>query len=167
MTDNFGSLRQAMSDLSEHGGSTDMYERSLRKSRQSQRRITVTTAVAVAVVAAVGGTVALAAADRPNLSAPVADEPPGPSAASPSSPGCPSAKDLQQLVELPTGWSFVPSGVQCAQGWAAIAVKRPASGNGIYLFHYKAGTGWRYYDEGTGWNCKDLGLTEATTFCAL
>ncbi|WP_276320374.1 hypothetical protein [Micromonospora zingiberis] len=38
MTDNLGPLRQAMSDLSEHGGSVDLYERSLRKSRQSNLR---------------------------------------------------------------------------------------------------------------------------------
>jgi hypothetical protein len=159
MTDNFGSLRQAMSDLSEHGGSTDMYERSLRRSRRTQRRIAVTSAAAAAVVLAVGGTIAFSAAHRPGPSTPVATNPP------PTGPVCPSAPALEGLVELPTGFSFVPGSVQCAQGWAAVGLKRPAAGDGVYLFHYKTGTGWRYYDEGTGWDCEDLRITGPAPFC--
>ena len=159
MTDDFGSLRQAMSDLSEHGGTTDMYERSLRRSRQSQRRIAATT-TAAAVVVATG--VVLTVADRPDPSAPVA----GPGTASPSSPTCPAAGTLEQLIELPAGWSFLPAAaVQCSQGWATVAVKRPAPGAFAYLFHYQPGTGWRYYDQGSSWACKDLDLTEPAPFC--
>ena len=81
MTDDFGPLRQAMSDLAEHGGSTDMYERTLRKSRRAQRRAAFTTAsAAAAVVFAIGGAIAVATTDRPGPSAPVATEPPAPSA---------------------------------------------------------------------------------------
>lgn len=158
MTDDLEPLRQAMSDLSEHGGSTDMYERTLRKSRQSQRRAVVTTGVA-AVVLAVGGTVAFAAVDRPHPSTPVAVQPPG--------PGCPSTETLQGLVELPAGWSFAASGVQCAEDWAAADVVRPAPDGSVrYLFHYTAGTGWRYHDQGSRWKCADLGLDEPAPFCS-
>jgi hypothetical protein len=81
MTEEFGPLRQAMSDLAEHGGTTDMYERSLRKSRQSQRRAAFTTvAAAAAVVFAVSGAVAIATANRPAPLPPVASRPPTPSA---------------------------------------------------------------------------------------
>ncbi|MEU7590397.1 hypothetical protein AB0A95_29400 [Micromonospora sp. NPDC049230] len=35
----------------------------------------------------------------------------------------------------------------------------------IYLFHYSAGTGWRYHDQGSGWNCTDLDLIRPAPFC--
>ncbi|MCG5438087.1 hypothetical protein [Micromonospora foliorum] len=163
MTDNLGPLRQAMSDLSEHGGTADMYERSLRRSRQSQRRIALATgAAATAVVFAVGGTVALAASHRP--------DPPTPPASTrtsdgPRSPDCPSTTTLGTLVELPAAWAFASRPVECVEAWAAADVERPAAGGVIYLFHYTAGTGWRYHDQGPGWNCADLGLTEPASFC--
>ena len=163
MTDDLGPLRQAMSDLSEHGGTTDMYERSLRKSRQSQRRATIATgAAAAAVVFAIGGTVALAAGHRSNPSTPPAA---APSSAGPGNPECPSIETLGSLVELPQGWSFASTKVQCAETWAAADVQRPAAGNIRYLFHYTTGTGWRYHEQGTGWTCGELGLTQPAPFC--
>ncbi|GAA0524248.1 hypothetical protein GCM10010172_00820 [Paractinoplanes ferrugineus] len=163
MTDNLGPLRQAMSDLSEHGGSTDLYERSLRKSRQSQRRAALATgAAAVAVVFAVGGTVAFVADHRSGPpSTPVA----APSSAGSEDPACPSIEILADLVELPQDWSFASSRVQCAESWASTDVKRPTGGNIHYLFHYAADTGWRYQEQGTGWNCQELGLTKPAPFC--
>ncbi|MBQ0988620.1 hypothetical protein PSH03_003997 [Micromonospora sp. PSH03] len=163
MTDNLGPLRQALSDLSEHGGTADMYERALRKSRQSQRRTALTTgAAAAAVVFAIGGTVALATRHRP--------DPPTAPASTPTSDGrqnptCPSTQALGTLVELPAGWSFASRGVECVETWAAADVQRPDASGVIYLFHYTAGTGWRFQDQGTGWECKDLGLTEPASFC--
>jgi hypothetical protein len=163
MTDNLGPLRQAMSDLSEHGGSADLYERSLRKSRQSQRRATLATGAAVAAaVFAIGGTVAFAASHRPDLSAAPAA---APSSAAPGKPDCPSIETLGDLVELPQGWSFASTRVQCAETWAAADVKRPAGGNVRYLFHYTTDTGWRYHEQGTEWACKELGLTRPAPFC--
>ena len=160
MTDNLGPLRQAMSDLSEHGGSTDMYERSLRKSRQAQRRATIATSASAAVVVfAIGGTVAWAANHRSS------SLPPPAAAPSSAEPDCPSIETLGNLVELPPDWSFASTKVQCAQTWAAADVKRPAAGNVRYLFHHTPGTGWRYQEQGTDWKCKDLGLTRPAPFC--
>jgi hypothetical protein len=189
MTDDLGPLRQAMSDLAEHGGSTDLYERSLHKSRQLQRRTAVATgAAAVAAVFAIGGAVALAAAGGPGPSTPVATQPPAPSAtptsaAPPSStsarppsstpasrrpkyPDCPSAKTLEKLVDLPKDWYLVPSSVECWRVWATAEPDGPNRGDGVYLFQYKSGTGWRFHSEGSGYDCDDLGITSGSPpFC--
>ncbi|MFF0153740.1 hypothetical protein [Micromonospora sp. NPDC005203] len=164
MTDNLGPLRQAMADLSEHGGTTDMYERALRRSRQAQRRMAVTTgAAAAALVVAIGATVAVAANRRPDTPSPPAAAPTGDGS---QGPGCPSTRTLGTLVELPPGWSFAPTEVECVETWAAADVRRPDGGSVVYLFHHTAATGWRYQDQGTEWDCADLGLTEPATFCA-
>ncbi|MGC5311363.1 hypothetical protein [Micromonospora zamorensis] len=164
MTDNLGPLRQAMSDLSQHGGAADMYERSLRRSRQIQRRRAVTAGVAAAaVVFAIGGTVAFAARDqRPDAVTPPAS---ARTSDGPQNSDCPSTKTLGAMVELPAGWSFASREVECVEAWAAADVDRPDAGSVIYLFHYEAGTGWRYQDQGTGWDCEELGLTEPASFC--
>lgn len=54
--------------------------------------------------------------------------------------------------------------MQCVKDWAAADPKTPAPADGVYLFHYTAGKGWRYYGEGSGYDCSDLGLKEAP-FC--
>jgi hypothetical protein len=84
-------------------------------------------------------------------------------AAPAGSVSCPSATALEKLVELPKGASF--GGVQCSQGWAAADPQGPGVGDGVYLFKYKAGTGWRYYDQGSGIDCADLGLKRPAPFC--
>ncbi|MEU1606499.1 hypothetical protein [Micromonospora matsumotoense] len=76
---------------------------------------------------------------------------------------CPSAATLQKLVELPKGGSF--GSVQCVKDWAGAAPQGPKAGDGVYLFHFVAGTGWKYYGEGSGYDCKDLGLNEPAPFC--
>ncbi|KWV34644.1 hypothetical protein [Micromonospora rifamycinica] len=163
MTDSLGPLRQAMAELSEHGGSADLYEGALHRSRRSQRRAAVATGVAaVAVVSALGGVVALAVGHRSDLSGTPAATPGG---AGPGNPDCPSVDALGALVELPKGWSFTATGVQCAQTWAAADVTRPAGGNVRYLFHYATDTGWRYYGQGAEWDCAELGLTRPAPFC--
>ncbi|MEQ4304032.1 hypothetical protein ABNF97_22065 [Plantactinospora sp. B6F1] len=201
MTDNLGPLRQAMSDLAEHGGSADMYERSLHRSRQVQRRARVATAATAGVaVFAIGGAVALATANRPNPPAPVATQAPspsvGPTSAAPSVaptpaapsrtpqspspdpstrtsnrpryPDCPSAKALERLADLPKDWHFVPSRVQCWRNWATASPEGPTVGDGIYLFQYRAGTGWRYHSQGSGYRCEDLGITTGNPpFCEM
>ncbi|GAA0524231.1 hypothetical protein GCM10010172_00800 [Paractinoplanes ferrugineus] len=78
-----------------------------------------------------------------------------------SSPKCPSGKSLEALVELPKGATF--GNVQCVKDWAGADPQ--GAGDGVYLFHYKAGTGWKYYGEGSGYDCKDLGLTVSAPFC--
>ena len=163
MTDDLGPLRQAMSDLSEHGGSADLYERTLRKSRQSQRRAALATgAAAVAVVFAIGGVVTFAAGHRSGLpTTPAA----APSGAAPGEPDCPSIETLGDLVELPQDWSFASTRVQCVETWAAAEVKRSAAGNVRYLFHYTTDTGWRYYEQRAAWDCAELGLTRPAPFC--
>ena len=198
MTDNLGPLRQAMSDLATHGGSTDMYERSLHKSRQMQRRARVAAAAAAAVaVFAIGGAVALTTVDRPSPPAPVATRTPSPSVAPtsaapsvaplpevpsrtppsspprsstrtgdrPQYPDCPSAKALEKLADLPEDWRFVPSQVECWRNWATAVPEGPATGDGVYLFQYKAGSGWSYHSQGSGYHCKELGINEAAPFC--
>jgi hypothetical protein len=197
MTDNLGPLRRAMSDLAEHGGSADLYERTLRKSRQTQRR-TALAGGAAAVVFAIGGAVAIAAANRPEPSTPVATPPPAPrvtpSSAGPSTtpslsapsttpassapalsahasnrpryPDCPSAKTLEKLAGLPKDWHIVASSVECWRTWASAGAKGPTPGDGIFLFQYKAGTGWRFHGEGSGMRCQDLGITSGNPpFC--
>ncbi|MEV4720796.1 hypothetical protein AB0J94_26675 [Micromonospora noduli] len=198
MTDNLGPMRQAMSDLAEHGGSTDMYERALRKSRQSQRRTAFTTGAA-AVVLAIGAPVTFATVNRPGPSTPVATQPPAPSVAptsaipsttpsstpsttppsssTPSStrtsnrpqyPDCPSAKTLEKLVKLPKDWYFVPSSVSCWRAWATAEPDGPITGDGVYLFHYRAGGGWRYHSQGSAFHCEDLGITSGNPpFCEM
>lgn len=202
MTDNHRPLRQAMSDLAEHGGSTDLYERTLRRSRQMQRRTAVTAGAAVMVaVFAIGGAVTFATANRPGPSTPVATQAPEPSgtttpatpstapstpSSSPSSspkptskppsttptskrphyPDCPSAEKLERLVDLPKDWYFVPSSVECWRTWATARPDGPNHGDGDYLFHYKAGTGWKYHSQGSAFNCEDLGITSGNPpFC--
>jgi hypothetical protein len=79
---------------------------------------------------------------------------------------CPSAKTLEKLVDLPKGWYFGPSSVECWRGWATADPKSPTPGDGFYLFQYKAGTGWRYHSQGSGYHCKDLGITTGNPpFC--
>lgn len=200
MSDNLGPLRRAMNDLAEHGGNTDLYERSLRRSRQLQRRTTVASgAAAAAVVFAIGGAIAVAAADRAGPPDPVATRPPVVSAAStsaapsvapsmspsttppstppsrppsssptsnrPQYPDCPSAKTLERLADLPDGWSFPSSGVECWRTWATAEPKSPTPGDGIYLFQFRSGT-WRFHSEGSGYQCADLGITSGNPpFC--
>ena len=165
MTDNLPSLRRALADLSEHGGSTDMYERSLRRSRQLQRRRAVATAAAAAVVT-IGGTIALVNANRPGPPAPAAVRPPaaGVAPSSPAYPECPPARTLEGLADLPKDWSF--SRVRCAENWAAATPEGPGIGDGLYFFKYTPGTGWRYDGQGSALDCKkDLGLTKPAPFC--
>lgn len=76
---------------------------------------------------------------------------------------CPSAKTLQTLVELPKGVSF--GSVQCVKDWAGADPQGSKAGDGVYLFHYVAATGWKYYGEGSGYDCADLGLKEPAPFC--
>ena len=76
---------------------------------------------------------------------------------------CPSGATLQKLVELPKGKTF--GSVQCVKGWAGADPEGGSAGDGVYLFHYKDGTGWKYYGEGSGYDCKDLGLDEPAPFC--
>ena len=78
---------------------------------------------------------------------------------------CPSAKALEKLVDLPEGWHFVPSKVQCWKGWATAEPRRTTPGDGVYLFRYHAGTGWRYHSQGSAFDCKDLGINEPAPFC--
>ena|ERR1700754_863056 len=78
---------------------------------------------------------------------------------------CPSATALGKLVSLPKGWSFIPSSVECWKGWATAEPQGPDSGDGVYLFQYKAGAGWRYHSQGSAYECEDLGIDEAAPFC--
>ncbi|RAO41193.1 hypothetical protein ONO23_00148 [Micromonospora noduli] len=78
---------------------------------------------------------------------------------------CPSAKALAKLVALPKGWYFVPSSVECWKGWATAEPDGPSTGDGVYLFQYKAGAGWRYHSQGSAYECKDLGINEPAPFC--
>ncbi|MFC6019730.1 hypothetical protein ACFP2T_26425 [Plantactinospora solaniradicis] len=78
---------------------------------------------------------------------------------------CPSAKALEKLADLPRGWHIVASSVECWKEWATADPEGPTVGDGVYLFRYKAGSGWRYHSQGSGYHCKDLGINEAAPFC--
>ncbi|MBM2619479.1 hypothetical protein JIG36_28390 [Actinoplanes sp. LDG1-06] len=193
MTDDLGRLRQAMTDLAEHGGHADMYERTLRRSRRTQQRTRLATAGATAAaVVTIGGAIAYSSPDRPAppVIPPATQTPapsPSPSSAAPSEtptsspprssaptshrpqyPDCPSAKTLEELTDLPEDWHFIPSSVSCWHNWATAAPKGPTPGDGIYLFHYRSGTGWRYHSQGSSFRCQDLGITTGNPpFCEM
>jgi hypothetical protein len=78
---------------------------------------------------------------------------------------CPSARTLEKLADLPKGWHFVPSSVECWKGWATADPKGPTPGDGVYLFHHKTGKGWKYHSQGSGYHCKEIGINEAAPFC--
>jgi hypothetical protein len=79
--------------------------------------------------------------------------------------GCPSAKTLEKLADLPKDWYFVPSSVKCWKGWAWADPEGPTPGDGIFLFKDTAGKGWRFHSEGSGYHCEDLGIHESAPFC--
>ncbi len=103
MNDDLSTLRQSLNDLSEHGGSADLYDRTLRTSRRlgRQRALASGAAVAAAVVA-VAVPVGLSGLRQP-VPTPVATAPaPAPSAPAttatrpdPPSPSQPSASSSQ------------------------------------------------------------------------
>ncbi|MEU8230089.1 hypothetical protein AB0C12_10855 [Actinoplanes sp. NPDC048967] len=126
MTDNLGPLRRAMSDLAEHGGTTDMYERTLHRSRQVQRRNRIATGAAAAVVVfAVAGAAPFLIGSRqqplipaatatppssttPTSAVPSTTEPSSkvpkstPTSERPQYPDCPSPKSLERIArDLP------------------------------------------------------------------
>jgi hypothetical protein len=78
------------------------------------------------------------------------------------SDACPTAKALEKLVELPEDVHF--ASVECSQGWAGADPEGGGIGDGVYLFHFQKGVGWRYSTEGSGIDCKDLDLEEGP-FC--
>lgn len=82
-----------------------------------------------------------------------------------ASPGCPSAKDLERLVDLPKDWYFVPSSVECWKGWATARPDGPNHGDGDYLFRYQRSAGWKYHSQGSAYDCADLGIKEEGPIC--
>ncbi|MEU7614019.1 hypothetical protein [Micromonospora sp. NPDC049204] len=105
-------------------------------------------------------------ASAPTSAAPATGAPSASSAVAAPAGGsaeCPTVEALQKLVELPKGSSLTT--VQCVKDWAAADPQGPSTGDGVYLFHFVAGTGWKYSDQGSGWDCKELGLTEPAPFC--
>ncbi|MEU8230091.1 hypothetical protein AB0C12_10865 [Actinoplanes sp. NPDC048967] len=85
---------------------------------------------------------------------------------------CPPAKTLERVARdrgvptnesLPENWNFVQ--VKCWKDWATAGVKGPNTGDGVYLFQYRAGSGWRYHSQGSGYHCEDLGIKEDAPFC--
>ncbi|WP_433311375.1 hypothetical protein ACQP0U_24780 [Micromonospora sp. CA-269861] len=55
--------------------------------------------------------------------------------------------------------------MECWKGWATAEPDGPATGDGVYLFQYKTGTGWRYHSQGSAYDCKNLGINEPAPFC--
>ena len=78
---------------------------------------------------------------------------------------CPSVRALEKLADLPEGWRFVPSSVECWQDWATADPEGPNDGDGLYLFRYRAGKGWKYNSQGSAYDCAALGLREPAPFC--
>ncbi|GAB1694274.1 hypothetical protein [Krasilnikovia sp. M28-CT-15] len=182
MSDDLSRLRQTMSELAEYGGSADLYEPTLRRSRRiGRRRAIVSASAAVVAVLAIGVPVAFAQqpgsppfASRPTGGATGAPRPAAmspsttiPDPARPSSPGsrpahaasgCPvSASTLQKAAKLSAGWKLDASSVKCKQNWAIADTVAPSpdqQGDGMLFFKYDAGTGtWRKKGEGSAVEC--------------
>jgi hypothetical protein len=157
-------LKQGLADLADGAGWTDLHERVLRASnRLAWRRRVVTSAAAMAVLAAVAVPVALARPDRSDRGGPVAGPPPssspGPSlppsasvpSSSPAAPkssgppevtGCPvSAKTLFAALQgayvgvVDIGTPTGVSNVVCYRRYAT-AKPVPAVGSTRILFGY-------------------------------
>jgi hypothetical protein len=194
MSDDLNRLRATMSELAEHGGSTDLYQRALDGSRRLGRRraIMSTSAVAVAVLA-IATPIALAqkpkAAPLPAApavpapspspaSVPSSDPHSSPSPRSPdSSPshpanGCPvSASILQKVAGLDAGYQIDSSSIACEQNWATAGVTAPTveqQGDGLIFFEYSATTGtWTKKGEGSSVPCGgEMGIPASTGFCS-
>jgi hypothetical protein len=179
MSDDFGRLRGALTDLAEHGGSPDLYERTIRTSQRLQRqRVFAIGGVAAAVVVAIG--VGVAAAGSPQAA------PPPPAAGSPSAhpSAAPSVLTHQTrpdtaVVTSPTGTShcsvaaatlnkalpaeYKVNGFQLTQDtvrcWKnyAWATDSNWQGDGDALFRHSS-TGWHFLSEGSALVCADLGV---------
>jgi len=119
----------------------------------------------VATTSAAAATTSAAPADSaPAPARPAATQAPTPKAGTRAGE-CPSAKALEKLADLPKDWHFVASRVECWKEWATAVPEGPATGDGVYLFQYKAGSGWSYHSQGSGYHCKELGINEAAPFC--
>ncbi|MDG4788722.1 hypothetical protein O7626_22820 [Micromonospora sp. WMMD1102] len=58
--------------------------------------------------------------------------------------------------------------MSCWRNWATAEPEGPTVGDGAYLFHHRAGTGWRYHSRGSGFYCEDLGITSGNPpFCEM
>jgi len=127
------------------------------------------TACAATAASGPGSTASAPASAAPASAAPADSAPGATPTVTTKAPGgiksadCPSGTTLQKLVELPKGVTF--GGVECVKGWAGADPQGGNAGDGVYLFHYKAGTGWKYYGEGSGYDCEELGLNEPAPFC--
>ena len=177
MSNDFDRLRQTMSELSEHGGNTDLYDRSVLASRRMtrNRRVSAGLAVAAATVA-IAAPVALADARRsapapitPATGAPVPTTtmaPPSlPASSSPAvsrapagsrSPsaaaadGCPlTAKMLKPGTGI-SDWSKI----ECHSPWAiAVPGEGATGGDGVFVFRYSAGR-WTEAGQGSSEYCE-------------
>jgi hypothetical protein len=83
---------------------------------------------------------------------------------------CPSAATLERAARnapadesLPENWRLVH--VECWKGWVRAGTEGPNTGDGKYLFRYRAGSGWRYHSQGSAYECKALGIHERSPFC--
>jgi hypothetical protein len=66
---------------------------------------------------------------------------------------------LQKVAGLPAGDKL--TGVQCWHGWASageIAASPDRQGDGLIVFRYTAGQGWRKWGEGSALDCKQMGI---------
>ncbi|GAA2698482.1 hypothetical protein [Actinoplanes palleronii] len=103
MGDDLSRLRATMSDLAEHGGSTDLYQRTLTGSRRlGRRRAIMTTSAAAVAVLAIAVPIALAQ-QQGSAPLPTATLPPAP-AASPSpslSPSVPASRPASHPPSTP------------------------------------------------------------------
>ncbi|MET0416069.1 MAG: hypothetical protein ABW022_08615 [Actinoplanes sp.] len=183
MTGEFDRLRGAMTDLAEHGGSPDLYDRALRTSRRLGRRTALAVgSAAVATIVAVATGVALAGSPKAAPPPPIAPSPSvTPSSPAPEPPttptttppttrartpattklprnGCPvTAATLDRVPGLPDGYRHTPDTVDCWRNWAS-AWDRGQEGDGMNLFRYNSTVGWRLHGQGSSFSCASLGI---------
>ena len=86
--------------------------------------------------------------------------------------GCPvRTSTLQKVAQLPAGYRLTD--VECWHGWASageIASSPDRQGDGLIVFRYTAGRGWRKWGEGSALNCDEMGIKkipgDPPPFCA-
>jgi hypothetical protein len=72
--------------------------------------------------------------------------------------GCPvSAATLNRVPGLPAGYRITPDTVDCWKNWAT-GWDRKQIGDGMDLFRYTSGTGWRLHSQGSSFECDNLGI---------
>ena len=67
-----------------------------------------------------------------------------------------SAATLDRAYRV-AGYEITPDTVECWRDWAS-GWDRNQAGDGLLVFRYAPGTGWRYHSAGSAIECANLGI---------